>query len=309
MKNNLRFSVFTATYNRATFLPKVYESLLKQTYQCFEWIIVDDGSTDDTEELIKSYIDDGRLQIRYVKKPNGGKHTAWRTVTKMFQTDYALSIDSDDYLTPDALEIFDRNWKELESSDDYDMFWEVKSRDKYEDGKLVGKPLPKSIYDTYANILTYKFKITGDLHGCRKTSVLRNEAKVPDSFIFEDKCSNFQESIRWLRAGKKYKTRYIDEVTAVVSLAAPDRLSASNRNEKDSYNSLVAGIFKLRESRNDMLKWDKLSYFKTIAIILYVSFRLNKNPFKLPYEKLHGMDKFLLLLAYIPVFCLYKIRG
>ncbi|MBT0812923.1 glycosyltransferase family 2 protein [Litoribacter ruber] len=307
----LRFSVFTSTYNRASFLTKVYESLLRQTYQNFEWVIIDDGSTDNTDSLIQNFIDKGKLKIRYIKKENGGKHTAWRIATEMFRGKYVLSIDSDDSLTPQALEIFNKHWNELENSNVYDEFWEVKARNMYENGRIVGNALPKDIFDTYAHILTYKFKVTGDLHGCRKTSVLRNEAKVPDNFMFEDKCSNFQESIRWFRAGKKYKTRYVEEVTSIVSLAAEDRLSSSDNKKikKNFYNSLVNVIYKLHESREDILRWDKRTYFELIAKTLYVSFRLRKNPFKLPFEKFYILDHFFLILGFFPIYILYKIRG
>jgi len=79
--NNWRFSVFTATYNRAKFLPRVYKSLKDQTFKDFEWIIVDDGSTDNTEELVNSFLNEKVLKsIKYIKKENAGKHTAWRVV-------------------------------------------------------------------------------------------------------------------------------------------------------------------------------------------------------------------------------------
>jgi glycosyltransferase involved in cell wall biosynthesis len=314
MKKNeskLRFSVFTATYNRASFLPKVYKSLIEQSFQNFEWIIIDDGSTDETEELINSFISEGRLkQIRYVKKENGGKHTAWRVATRMFQGDYTLTIDSDDYLTSKALEIFDRNWSELEKSDQYELFWEVKARNMYEDGTIVGNPLPEKVFDTNSYLLTYKYKIKGDLHGCRKTRVLQNEAKIPDNFIFEERCSNFAESIRWFRAGNKFKTRYIEEVTAIVALLAPNRLSANKiKSENHSYSTLISCIFSLNESRDVMLKWSKIDYVKTIAVFLYMAFRLKKNPFNVSPYRLRKLDVLIMFFGYLPVYLIYLIRG
>ena len=70
-----RITVFTPTYNRAYALPHLYETLQEQTFRDFEWLIVDDGSSDNTEELIQSWINDARLPIRYIKTPNGGKHS------------------------------------------------------------------------------------------------------------------------------------------------------------------------------------------------------------------------------------------
>jgi len=213
MGDYFRFSVFTPTYNRARFLTRAYKSLAEQVYKDFEWVVVDDGSDDNTEELIRNFISENRLRsIRYIKKENGGKHTAWRIATPEFSSKYVVTLDSDDMLLPTALEVFNRYWTELEQSSDFDEFWEVKGRTCDENGKLIGTPLPKNVIDSNAEEITYKYRVKGEMEGCRKVAVLRNEAKVPDSFIFQEKCSNFPEGVRWARAGKKYKTRYFDEV-------------------------------------------------------------------------------------------------
>lgn len=307
-----RFSVFTATFNRAKFLPMVYESLVKQTFKDFEWIVVDDGSTDNTEELVNSFISEKKIKsIRYFKKTNGGKHTAWRLGTKKFNSTYVVSIDSDDFLTENSLEIFNKHWKDLETSNYYNEFWEVKARARYLNGEIIEKPLPKSVLDMNAIELSYKYRITGDLHGCRKTCVLKNEAKVPDYFMFEEKCSNFTESIRWFRAGKKYKTRYVEEITEVVNLDAGNRLTGNRRNDRNEkliYNSIVGVKFHLEENRSYMFRWWKVLYFKSIALLLYNSFRVKENPFKI-LETNFVFDKIILIGFYLPMYFLFLIRG
>lgn len=304
-----RFSIFTATYNRAEYLPRVYNSLKDQTFKDFEWIIVDDGSTDNTEELVNSFINEKVLKsIKYIKKENGGKHTAWRVATNVFNSKYVVTIDSDDTLTPHALEIFDKYWRELENSPEYESFWEVKARAQYENGKLVGPPFISKVFDATAIEFTFKYKYKGDLHGCRKSIVLKNEAKVPDKFMFEKSCSNFPESIRWLRAGKIYKSRYIEEITEIVNTTAKDRLSKSGKhNLKHTYNNLISAKYHIEENREYMLKWDKISYIKTIIILLYMAFRININPFKI-MERTTLLDVFLIIIMYFPTFILYKIR-
>ena len=313
--NKYRFSVWTATYNRKKLLKRVYNSLLSQTFKDFEWIIIDDGSTDNTEDVVKEFIEDGILKsIRYIKKENGGKHTAWREATKLFIGKYVVTIDSDDYLVPNALEIFDKYWNELENSSEYNDFWEVKARAIYEDGTLVGRPLSKPIIDAHANEISYKTNLFSDLHGCRKAVVLRNEAKVPDSFLYEEHCSNFQESIRWFRAGRTFKTRYVEEITECVTVSTNDRLSTSSnkhnqRSKTLTYNTLVGSFYQLNESREDMLKWRRQAYYKTIAVLLYTSFCLKINPLKLPYKKLSFQDKIVLYLGYLPIYILCLVRG
>ena len=98
-------TVFTPTYNRAELLPRVYGSLKDQTSDDFVWLIVDDGSTDGTEALVSSFIAEGKVDIRYIKKENGGKHTAVNRALEEADTELiALSLDSDDVFTPDAVE-------------------------------------------------------------------------------------------------------------------------------------------------------------------------------------------------------------
>ena len=99
------FTVFTPTYNRAYILPKLYESLCAQTIKNFEWLIVDDGSTDETEVLVSSWCTrENGFAIRYYKKENGGKPRAINEGVALAQGEYFFMVDSDDSLLPFAVE-------------------------------------------------------------------------------------------------------------------------------------------------------------------------------------------------------------
>lgn len=103
-----RFTVFTPTFNRGYIIENIFESLKRQTFKNFEWIIVDDGSTDDTETKIQSMIQENAgFPIVYVKTENGGKHRAWNKGVDLASGELFFGCDSDDYLTDDALEISD----------------------------------------------------------------------------------------------------------------------------------------------------------------------------------------------------------
>ncbi|MDB4734241.1 glycosyltransferase family 2 protein [Akkermansiaceae bacterium] len=103
-----RITVFTPTYNRSDLITNLYQSLQRQTFRDFEWLVVDDGSTDDTEQLIKSWIDlEGDFPIRYIKQANGGKCRAINQGLKLLKGELFINVDSDDYLTDDALEKID----------------------------------------------------------------------------------------------------------------------------------------------------------------------------------------------------------
>lgn len=97
-------TVFTPTYNRAYIIKNVYDSLVLQTEKNFEWLVIDDGSSDNTEELIKSLIEEKKIHIRYEKKENGGQHTALNRAIEEARGKMLMIVDSDDYLKPNAVE-------------------------------------------------------------------------------------------------------------------------------------------------------------------------------------------------------------
>ena len=98
-----KVTVFTPAYNRAYTLGRLYESLLKQTDKRFCWLIVDDGSTDQTEELVSNWIKENRIDIEYYKQENQGKPAAHNTGVELTKTELFTCVDSDDYLTDNAV--------------------------------------------------------------------------------------------------------------------------------------------------------------------------------------------------------------
>lgn len=142
-------TVFTPTYNRAYCLNKCYESLLRQTSKDFEWLIVDDGSTDNTRELVNFWQEEGLIPISYLYKENGGMHSGYNTAYDHIFTELAVCIDSDDYMTDDAVEQIVNFWQGNKAS----QYAGIVGLDITEDGKVVGKELPKmksmKVYDYY----------------------------------------------------------------------------------------------------------------------------------------------------------------
>lgn len=98
-------TIITPTYNRADHLQSLYKSLRSQTNMNFKWLVVDDGSTDDTEQVIQEFIADEQINIQYVKRENGGKHRALNTGIAAIETELTFIVDSDDHLPEDAVEI------------------------------------------------------------------------------------------------------------------------------------------------------------------------------------------------------------
>ena len=111
-------TVFTPTYNRAYILPRLYKSLLRQTNKQFEWIIVDDGSTDNTEEKVNNWIKENKIKIKYYKQENQGKMIAHNKGVEKSEGELFVCVDSDDYLTDNAIEIITKKWLKVRKIND-----------------------------------------------------------------------------------------------------------------------------------------------------------------------------------------------
>ena len=112
--NNIKITVFTPSYNRAATLPRAYECLKKQTFKNFEWIIIDDGSHDNTKEVVESFKKENSFfDIIYIYQENQGKHVATNNAVKICRGEFFITLDSDDACTNDALETFLSEWNKI----------------------------------------------------------------------------------------------------------------------------------------------------------------------------------------------------
>lgn len=137
-----RITVFTPTYNRAYCLSKCYESLKRQNSNDFEWLIIDDGSTDNTRELIEYWIQSSpEMNIRYIYKENGGMHTAYNTAYENVTTELVMNVDSDDYLTDTAIDDILKFWDKNKSDDIGGIY----ALDAYENGSIIGSRYPDDL--------------------------------------------------------------------------------------------------------------------------------------------------------------------
>lgn len=138
-------TVFTPAYNRAYTLPRTYESLKSQKCKDFVWLIVDDGSTDNTKELISNWQkEDNGFEIRYVYKENGGMHTAHNTAYENIDTELNVCIDSDDALADNAVELIKIKW----NSTDKEKYAGILGLDADFEGNIIGKGFPEGLEET-----------------------------------------------------------------------------------------------------------------------------------------------------------------
>lgn len=196
------FTVFTPTYNRERTLQRVYDSLNAQTLRDFEWLVVDDGSTDGTDALVARWENAAPFPIRYFRQANAGKHVAMNRGAREAAGEFFIVADSDDAFDADALEVFATTWDSI--SEGRDRFVGVTGRCRTQTGAFVGTPLPKPVLNSDNLELQFRYGVEGEKWGFVRTEVLR---RFP--------CDESPEmgSFPWARiAAAGYRTRYIERV-------------------------------------------------------------------------------------------------
>lgn len=213
-------TILTPTYNRASLLPRLFDSLLRQTNKDFEWIVVDDGSTDDTREVVANLKEKcgGAFPMGYVYKANGGKHMAINIGAERARGELLFIADSDDLLTDDALETVANSWHDI--SDDK-SFAGIAGLDIAMDTReVIGSGLPQEHIDCNAIDIRYRHHVTGDMKEVFRTEVLR-EFPFPE-FTGERFCP---EQLVWFRMAWRYRLRYINKPIYIADYQ-PDGITA-----------------------------------------------------------------------------------
>lgn len=213
-------TILTPTYNRASLLPRLFDSLLRQTNKDFEWIVVDDGSTDDTREVVANLKEKcgGAFPMGYVYKANGGKHMAINIGAERARGELLFIADSDDLLTDDALETVENSWYDI--SDDK-SFAGIAGLDITMDTcEVIGSGLPQEHIDCNAIDIRYRHHVTGDMKEVFRTEVLR-EFPFPE-FAGERFCP---EQLVWFRMARRYRLRYINKPIYIADYQ-PDGITA-----------------------------------------------------------------------------------
>jgi glycosyltransferase involved in cell wall biosynthesis len=217
LSNQFTFTVFTPTYNRAHLLPVLYKSLCAQTYRDFEWVLVDDGSDDDTAAVVKSFEVAATFPITYVVQEHGGKHKAINAGVRRARGKFFGIADSDDYYSPDALDLCAKHYAEI-PNDRRNQFVGMTGLCATSGGELIGSKFPTEVFDSDALAL-FAYRIGGDKAGFLRTDIMKQ-------FPFpEDMGSFVTEGLVWNRIARQYFTRYFNQIVMICDYR-PDGLSA-----------------------------------------------------------------------------------
>lgn len=220
----MRITVFTPTYNRGYIIEKLYRSLQRQTFHDFEWLIIDDGSSDNTEEIVKGWQEDpNAFMIRYYKKENGGKCSAINYGVDLAQGDLFFNVDSDDYLTDDALEKVDV-WEKGLPKDSLEKYCGVIGNLGTSETETPNKPL-NAPYRDISLLERYSDASDDHLDGERAWVFYTDIQKKYKYPIFENE-TFMTEAVAWNRmAHDGYLMRAFDDIIWVYQYQ-PDGLTS-----------------------------------------------------------------------------------
>ncbi len=163
-------TIITPTFNRAHTLPRVFESLQQQSFQDFEWLVIDDGSTDNTRQLIESYQKIAEFSISYYHQDNQHKFLSLFRGIDLAAGEYICPLDSDDAILPDALETLIKTWRQIPDAENI-VFVSAHCQDQ--NGNLVGDLFPKDPLICTIFDLRYKYNVKGDKWGMGKTETYK----------------------------------------------------------------------------------------------------------------------------------------
>ncbi len=217
------FTLFIPTYNRAHLLPRALQSIERQTCRDFEVLVIDDGSTDDTQGVVESWAVASGLSVHYVWQENAGKPAAHNEAVRRARGRFVVILDSDDVLAPKALEILQRHWETIPPSEREHFAGVEGLCADLQTGDVIGDRFPQPVMDSSYLETRYRLGIGGDKKNAMRTDVLR---MYPFPLFPGER--HLPESIVWNRIAKRYNFRYVNEIIQYVEYQ-PDGLSGRIR--------------------------------------------------------------------------------
>lgn len=275
-------TIFTPTYNRGYILKKLYESLCKQTCRDFEWLIVDDGSLDNTNEMVQEWIEEKKIDICYYRQENGGKQRAHNLGVEKANTELFVCVDSDDYVLPEFVRCHLEHWKEVQTDSTVGGMISLQG---HNEKTPMGTFFPDGLKRTTLTKLYTKLKFRGDATLVHRTQLLR---EYP--FVVDEGEKFIGEGFVYYQIDQKYCLAIIPQIL-MIKAYLPDGYTRNVRKlTKDNPKSYV------RLKRQTIL-FSQSWYDRFIQTILYmvgcIMSKESRPICSAPY-------KGLALLAYFP---------
>lgn len=276
-----KLTVFTPTYNRKHLLLRLYESLRSQTIKDFLWLIIDDGSTDDTGLLVEQWQQENILEIAYIFKENEGMHSAHNVAYNRITTDWNTCIDSDDKMPLNAVELILRATETVNDDNCYALV----GLDADFEGNILGKKIPETLKQVRMMELESLHGINGDKKLVYKTKIMRDLPPYP---IFKGE-RLVPLSYKSLEAEKKYYLKPVNELWCLVEYQ-PD---GSTKNMLKQYRRHPRGFAFMRKAKLDSTLPFKEKVKSAVHLVSSVLFSGD-------FKSLVQTRKTLLILAVFP---------
>ena len=278
-------TLFTPTYNRAHLLSRLYNSILMQDVIDVEWLIVDDGSIDDTEALIENFQKESIINIRYYKKSNGGKHTAINFGLQNAKGELFFIIDSDDVLAENALKNIKKHYQSIKNNNN--MCGIVGLSQYIDKQEIVGDFFLRDGWEVSFADIYLKYHLKGDKSVAFKTEVLKKyhfPEKQGIRFVFE--------AVVWHEMSKKYKVLAINNIIQYKEYT--NEGITRNTYKKDYLRGLAFSFFHLIKNKTyPLLKYPHHFFWNYIH--LAINSLLSGESY---YKQLSLIDKMLYLILY-----------
>lgn len=255
----MNLTILTPIYNRGEKLKVLYKSLCNQTNKEFLWYIVDDGSTDNIEEIVNAFIQEEKISIKFDKKQNGGKHTALNYAMKKIDTELVFIVDSDDWLTVDAIEkVLDIHEKYIDRKDicGYSFLR------KFSTEKINGKVLEQDeVIDNYIDI-----RINGKDTNSDKAEVWKTRILKGNPFPEFDGERFLGEDVIWIKLACDYNMVFLKDAIYVSEYLSDGLTKNRRRNNILSPNGcfyrakLILDISKIKNMEIKYLIKNILQY-------------------------------------------------
>lgn len=299
-----KITVITPSYNRAHTLPRAFESLQKQTYKGFKWIIMDDGSKDGTSDLVEEFKKVSNFEIEYYFNPNKHKfYTVFEGIRKV-DTPYLTVLDSDDSYPENALETL---LGEVEAIENQDEFISVLGLSADDQGEVVGDKYPGNGFDGSVLEMRYKHKVRGDKNGILITKTYQREMDLLDTaaipsgiYIPLSVFFNFYDA-------KGVKNRFVNKVIRIYHKDDEDQNSVSNtRWSGNNRYGLMLGYLSFLNSYGSQLNAYPKALIRNIIGYHVYCFANNKSFTEIQKQLKHF--KFLSILIVPFSFIYFKIK-
>ena len=273
------FTVFTPAYNRGATLHRVWESLKAQTFRDFEWLVVDDGSTDNTRELVEGWAKEAAFPVRYLWQTNQHKKVAFNLAVRNAHGLLLLGLDSDDSCVPESLERFWWHWNNIPEAE-RKHFSAVTVLCKDEQGQLVGDRFPNGDWIDCTGVeIFHRWRVRGEKWGFQRTEVLKR-------FPFpEDLPGLVPEGYVWSQIDQVYKTRFVNEMLRVYYRDQTDSLISNTASNPANHanGQVLAEFYELRAGVR-WFRYDPLMLAKKAANLVRLILHCT-----LPHEKLREL--------------------